>query len=207
MEHLFDYRLHEFWMRSLVVNLIILFGVYSQIIINKWRRAHAELNQVFNAAVPLCVIDKDYRMIRVNKTFSSLVGMSKDKILDQKCCDIGEGTLCHTPECLMMQILGGKEMCECEVTKKLKNGKIISCVVTATPYRGLDGEIIGIVENFTDITKHKYAEELLRSERDKFQGVLNGLGEGMYIVNQDFTIEYQNKILNKYFPGAIGDKL
>ncbi len=206
LQHLFDMHLHEFWMRSLVVSIIIIFAFYAQTIINRSRRANAELNHIFNAAVPLCVIDKNYNVIRVNERFSSLFGMPRDEILSKICCDIGEGTLCNTPGCLMMQILGGKELCECEVTKKLKSGRIISCVVTATPYRDLDGEIIGIVENFTDITKRKQAEQLLQSERDKFKGVLNAIGEGMYIVNQDFTIEYQNQILDEHFPGVIGDK-
>jgi len=50
------------------------------------------------------------------------------------------------------------------------------------------------------------AEKELRSERDKFQGILAAMGEGMYIVNQDNIVEYQNNILKQRFGDTIGKK-
>jgi PAS domain-containing protein len=46
----------------------------------------------------------------------------------------------------------------------------------------------------TEVQERKNAEEMLLSERDKLHGVLNAMGEGMYIVNRNFVIEYQNAI-------------
>jgi signal transduction histidine kinase len=58
----------------------------------------------------------------------------------------------------------------------------------------------------TEIEVRKHAEEMLLSERDKLGGVLNAMGEGMYIVNKDFVIEYQNKILQERFGDLVGKK-
>ena len=41
----------------------------------------------------------------------------------------------------------------------------IPCIVTATPFRGPGGELIGIVEDFKDISTRKQAEEDLRQSR------------------------------------------
>jgi signal transduction histidine kinase len=57
-----------------------------------------------------------------------------------------------------------------------------------------------------EIEERKKAEKMLRSEMDKLQGVLNGIGEGMYIVNRDFVIEYQNDILNDRYGDIVGKK-
>ena len=57
-----------------------------------------------------------------------------------------------------------------------------------------------------DITIRKKSEKELQSERDKFQGVLNAIGEGLYIVNRNFIIEYQNKILIESFGNMEGKK-
>jgi len=56
------------------------------------------------------------------------------------------------------------------------------------------------------ITKREQAEEMLFSEREKLRGVLNAMGEGLYIVNSDFIIEYQNETLKKNFGDREGNK-
>ncbi len=48
------------------------------------------------------------------------------------------------------------------------------------------------------------AEKMIRSERDKLQKVVNSIGEGMYIVNKDFIIEFQNNIFKEQFGELIG---
>ncbi|MBW2109687.1 MAG: PAS domain-containing protein, partial [Deltaproteobacteria bacterium] len=155
---------HEAWMRAFVVGLLFIFGAYAQRIMKQRKQvedslnlAHAELNQIFNVAVPLCVIDKDHIMMRVNDTFCSFIGLKRDEILGKKCHDVCEYPLCHTQECLMTQILGGMEQSKHEIDKKRGDGRAISFVVTAIPYRGINGELLGIVEHFADITDRKKA--------------------------------------------------
>ena len=58
----------------------------------------------------------------------------------------------------MKQILSGMQQYDYEVSKKLRDGRTILCVVTAIPYREPDGELKGIVGSFADITKRKQAE-------------------------------------------------
>jgi len=57
-----------------------------------------------------------------------------------------------------------------------------------------------------DVSERKRAEEMVQSERDKLQGVLNAIGDGLYIVNRDFTIEYQNEVLSNSFGQSQGRK-
>ncbi len=56
------------------------------------------------------------------------------------------------------------------------------------------------------LTDRKQAEKRLRIEHDKLQGVLNVIGEGLYIVNRSFVIEYQNQILENTFGETAGRK-
>ena len=126
------------------------------------KSAHTELNQILNAAVPLCVIDEDYNMHRVNDTFCSYFDMKKEDVLGKKCYRIWQGPYCNTPECPLRQILSGKGQVDYSVDKKLKDGREISCIITAIPYLGVKGEILGTVENFTDITQLKKMSEELK---------------------------------------------
>ncbi len=132
--------------------------------------AYAELNQIFEtAADAMCVIDKDFNVLRVNNTFSALSGVSKDQTIGKKCHEVFHGSTCDTPYCPLTRIPGGEERVECEVEKERKDGTKIPCILVATPFRDPGGELVGVVECFKDITEHKQAEDELRASIEQME--------------------------------------
>lgn len=123
------------------------------------RQAHAEVEQLFNAAVPLCAVSTEHNILRVNDAFCSFFGLAREEIVGAKCDEVWRGPVCNTPECPMVKIQSGAEQAEYELDRHFPDGRTVSCVVTAVPYLGPDGELIGIVKNFTDITERKRAED------------------------------------------------
>ena len=170
IQQIFAPRPHEIWMRLIVVAAFIAFAIYAQLIITQRKRAeeatkhaYAELNQIFNTAADgMCVVDKDFNVLRVNNTFSTLTGVSKEETVGKKCYELFRGPMCNTQKCPLIQILGGKEIVECDVEKQRNDGVTVPCIVTATPFRASDGQLLGIVEDFKDISKRKWAEEALQ---------------------------------------------
>ncbi len=124
------------------------------------KRAYAELDQIFNTSADgMRVVDSDFNVLRTNETLSTLCGVSQDEAVGKKCNEVFPGSACHTTDCPLTRIVGGEEFVEYDVEKQRNDGTTISCIVTATPFRGPDGDLIGIVEDFRDITKRKRAEE------------------------------------------------
>ena len=170
IQQIFAPRPHEIWMRLIVVAAFIAFAIYAQFIISQRKRAeeatkhaYAELNQIFNTAADgMSVVDKDFNVLRVNETFSILSGISKDEAAGKKCYEVFRGPLCQTQQCPLMQILGGKERVECDVEKQRNDGVTVPCIVTATPFCASDGELLGIVEDFKEISERKRADKALQ---------------------------------------------
>jgi PAS domain S-box-containing protein len=124
--------------------------------------AYAELNQIFNTAADgMRVIDKDFKMLQMNQTFLTISGMGNDESSGKKCYEVLSSDLCHTPDCPLTRILGGEEHVECEVEIERTDGIRIPCILTVNPFKGVGDELIGIIEDFNDITERKQAEEVL----------------------------------------------
>ncbi|MEW6586121.1 MAG: PAS domain S-box protein, partial [Nitrospirota bacterium] len=137
------------------------------------RRAYAELNQIFQTAADgMLVIDADFAILRVNETFARLAGTGSAGAIGKKCYEVFPGEQCHTSACPVTRIMSGEERVEFETLKKGTDGRGIDCMVTATPFRGDNRQLIGIVEDFKDITMRKKAENALikmEEERMKIQ--------------------------------------
>lgn len=173
LDSIFFPELHEAWMRLIIVGMFIAFGIYGQGLINAWRQAqadlslaNAELTQIFETSADgMRVVDKDFNMLRANETFCALAGISKADAVDRKCYEVFRGPLCHSPGCPMARIIEGERRVEYDAEKVRGHGPKIPCIVTATPFRGHGGELIGIVEHFKNISARKQREEELRQSR------------------------------------------
>jgi diguanylate cyclase (GGDEF)-like protein/PAS domain S-box-containing protein len=144
------------------------------------KNAYSELEQIFNTAADgMCVIDKNFRIVRVNTTFLGMFGERKENVIGRSCYEIFPDTQCNTQGCPLTRILGGTDhIVQFESEKKLKDGRSLYLIVTATAFRGADGELLGIVEDFKDISERKRLEEELRSLslRDELTGLYNRRG-------------------------------
>lgn len=121
--------------------------------------AYSELDQIFNAALPIRIIDNDCKIIKVNDTFTELFNFKREVLLGKKCFEILPHEFCHTEICSRNQILSGKEEVIYETKQYQANGTELTLIVDSVPYRAPDGEFLGLIQNYTDITERKKAEE------------------------------------------------
>ncbi|MGA1844445.1 MAG: ATP-binding protein [bacterium] len=135
-----------------------------------------ELNQIYNGSPSgIRVIDTDFNIMSENEAMAKLSGVAKKNGIRMKCYDQMKGALCDTEYCTLRQILNGKELIDTEVVKERVDGKRMFCRLMASPYKDMEGNTIGIIEVFTDITELKETQErLVRSEKLAVLGKLSG---------------------------------
>ena len=155
--------------------------------------AHSELDEIFDLAVPICVIDSNYNITRVNKSLTSLFNFKNNDVIGKKCYDIWQEPYCNTPKCSLKQHMQGNDVIKYETERKMGLDSKLSLLVRSTAHRGSNGEIVSIFKSAIDITLHKKAEERLKKALETTRKVLETLPMGIILVDNDKKIQSVNK--------------
>ena len=147
------------------------------------RHANVDLNQIFDASVPMAVIDNQCNVIRVNNTYCELFGVSEEDLLKRTCYSIQGNRHCDSLECPIKRIAQGEKRIQFELDIQTHSGQKLSCAVTATPYFGPDNELLGMVQTLLDITERKEAEQALRQSEATLKSVFSAAPIGIALAS------------------------
>ncbi|MEF8878961.1 MAG: PAS domain-containing protein, partial [Candidatus Thermoplasmatota archaeon] len=136
----------------------------------KIKTSKQEKENILNAAADgLRVVGKDFKVKNLNETMAEMAGVSIDEAVGMKCNDMfWSEKLCGTNDCSMKKVLESGEKLVRESMRKNKKGEKIPCLSVASPYRDSSGKVVGIVEDFRDISD-------IKQTRDELQEKLNAL--------------------------------
>jgi PAS domain S-box-containing protein len=169
---------------------------------NDLGQAYSEFNQMFNASLPMRIINKDCEVIRVNMTYTNLFNISEEVILGKKCYDPDLrhlGHQCDSEMCSMKQIEGGKDYFEYELTTKLNDNAKIVNLVRSVPYRNIKGVFVGIIQNFTNITERNKLEVAMKESEEKYRTLVEDSLEGIWIIDDNANTTFVNQSMADMF--------
>jgi len=146
--------------------------------------AFIELKQIFDSTADgMCVIDKDFNIIRINQQLLNWLQLKTEEVVEKKCYDVIGTELCSGTDCPLTRILNGEKQFEKDIDKTRRDGTKVPFILTASPISGLDGDIAGVVVNYKDLTERKQVEQE-QLQHEKLQGVLEMAGAVCHEMNQ-----------------------
>ncbi|MFC2160684.1 PAS domain S-box protein [Acidobacteriota bacterium] len=128
-----------------------------------------------------------------NLSAVEITGYSKEDALGKDCRDILRSEICEDACPLEETIKSGKPVYNYEVLLKNKSGKKVPVNITSAPLRDSSDNIIGVVENFRDLTKHEGLWGRLREERNRAQRYLNIAGVIIVAINENGLVTLINR--------------
>jgi PAS domain S-box-containing protein len=169
--------------------------------------AYTELEQIFNSTpVGMRVIDRDFNTIHVNRRFMEMFDLDSRHFSRSGQAD-WDRVLVKADRILMRRILNGKKYVEYEIRTRVNEDDAIF-IVNASPYFSNDGSVIGIIENFTNITEMRTLQDgimrIAEVERQRIgQDLHDGLGQNLTAVT--FLIEALKEKMAGRFDAGIPD--
>jgi len=170
------------------------------------KQAHSDLNQIFNASLPMHVVDEDFNLIRVNDTFCALLQKTKENVIGKKCYDILKGPNCNTPRCSLDRVFQGEEEIEYEVDIELDKGIKKCFIAKINPFRSASGKVVGAIKSLVDITERKNIEDDLKESEEKFRTITEQSLMGIAIL-QDDVFKYVNQQFADIFGYSVDEIL
>ncbi|MFX1312510.1 MAG: PAS domain S-box protein [Promethearchaeota archaeon] len=150
----------------------------------------------------IIVLDKNYRIIDVNKTFCLKYGVSKDETIGRKCYEVTHNREknCKAPEC------------KCPVEDVLKTGQFSETIhihningeemyveLLAYPIKTKDGKIKQIVKIGRDITERKKIEQEIKQSELNMKTILSNVDDSIIVISKDHKILYMNRKAEEEF--------
>ncbi|OQX16727.1 MAG: hypothetical protein BWK76_11165, partial [Desulfobulbaceae bacterium A2] len=149
-------------------------------------------------------VDPQCRTMNWNNKAAELSGYSSNELLGNSCHELF--VFDESSDCCTRAEGGPPELegMECRLRTKYGEERLISLNIKKLVSHS--GVTKGMIGSFKDVTRQKLIEAQIKGERDKFKSMLSSMDQGMHIVNQQYTIEFQNDILKIIFGDQIGRK-
>jgi PAS domain S-box-containing protein len=138
-------------------------------------------------------VDRNMRIIAFNRAAEEITGLKREEVLNKECDKVLAGDLCQD-ECPVKKVMETGEPVYCyEILIKSRAGVKIPVNISTSALRSSRNEIIGAVENFRDLTKHKGLWAKLREERNRAQQYLNIAGVIIIAIDEKGLITLINR--------------
>ncbi|NLD56730.1 MAG: PAS domain-containing protein, partial [Methanomicrobiales archaeon] len=139
------------------------------------------LNNTINAVVghldaipvPAFIINKDYAILYANKASATMAGSSPKEMVGQKCYDLFKTGDCRTGKCASGQCMAAGRMASSE-TQATPKDKQYDIAYSGVPILDENGNAIGAMEFFTDLTDIREAARQAQGRIDNALAFING---------------------------------
>jgi PAS domain S-box-containing protein len=138
---------------------------------------------------PLFIVDENKEIIFYNKKAEEVTGFSAEEVIGKPCL-VGIRCVNCLRECSLFKE-GQLKFRNLEFVTK--SGGIIKVVKNAEVFKDADGNVIGGVEIFRDVTSEVEHAQRLSREKETIERILNSIGDGVAAVNSEGTIIFANE--------------
>lgn len=117
-------------------------------------------------------VNRDWKVTSFNRAAEQITGITRNEAMGQHCCDVFRASICETNCALRETLKTGKQVVNRQVYIVNSEGNTIPISISTALLKNREGEIIGGVETFRDLST---VEELRKqlSQKYSFQDIIS----------------------------------
>lgn len=162
-------------------------AVIKRSLIEKLKDNEATLDNIFNISPDsIRLINHDFTIAKVNQNYIQNFGSPRLENQKHLCYQHLKTKVCKTENCMMRRVFDGETFIEEDVTLENRKGFMRWFSLSITPYTDNQGNVLGVLENFKDITSRKKSEGEL--ERAKVSAEKANRAKSQFLANMSHEI-------------------
>lgn len=123
-------------------------------------QAHGELDQIFNSTGDgMALVGLDGTVQRINKTMSEMFGIEIDRAQGSACSEVIRDDRCGRGNCPLALLANGVERSDHVFSQPDAAGELRHFRSVTTPFKNVNGEVVGVVVSTREITQRVRAQE------------------------------------------------
>lgn len=139
------------------------------------------LRTIFDSILdPFCIIDRDFRVLRVNDAYAEIKKKSASDIVGRKCYEILEGRSRVCAECIVSKTFQSHDPCAKDKKLELDDGTKIWLDIYTYPIFDEEGRVSHVIEYIRDITDRQLAEDAVRESEERYMLSAKGANDGLW---------------------------
>jgi PAS domain S-box-containing protein len=151
------------------------------------KKLENDIRQILNSSdSAMRVIDLDQTIVYANEKYAKMIGVCTEDIIGSKADEVAaDGENEGQKVCNLQSLLDEDGAFEYETQKTSSDGEKKTFILTCSPYIDTKGEIVGVLENYKDITERVMIEEtqrkmaLNRGRMDMANNILHDIGNAV----------------------------
>ena len=177
------------------------FAAASEAAVKEAEAGGKEWAKTFDAITDFVFIqDKDFKFVKVNKTFCDALKKKPEDLIGKKCYEILHKSDKPWPNCPLAKTLKDKR----PHTEEVNDPNIgVPLLISTSPLFDKKGEVTGVVHIAKDITERKKAEEELRKSEERFRVVMKGSPIIVAITNRELRYVWIQNPYSDFDPEAV----
>ncbi len=154
-----------------------------------------QIQYLDNLPNPVMIIDKSFNIKYMNKFGSKLVAKDQKELIGLKCSDLMKTSHCNTENCALHKAMERDNIFTAE-TIAHPNGVELPIIYRGAPIKNKSGEIIGALENVTDITDIKNMQNYLTRSTQNILVAMDKFASGdlTVVVNPEISDDAIGKL-------------
>jgi two-component system sporulation sensor kinase A len=164
-----------------------------------------------NAPDAIITLDRNHRILEWNPGATALFGYTpeeaKGKDIDHL---IARDNKAIEAKEFTQKILSGEVLAPSSSIRYRKDGSAVPVIVSGAPIK-LDGELIGVVAVYKDISRQKNAEAELKKAVNNLESLIRSIDDSVIVINKEFQVVRINECTRRWWElespeAAVGKK-
>ena len=116
-------------------------------------------------------VDSDWRIAAFNQAAERITGVSREQAIGSRCCDVFRANICEKNCALRQTMETGQPIVNATAHIVNENGRLVPIRIATALLKGKNGQIVGGVETFQDLTQVEQLQKELQA-RYSFEDIV-----------------------------------